>query len=191
MSEIRKTVAEQLQQLKLFMHREMFSGYQAGGNKHNPHRGQGRVLAMLKIKPEISQKELHFLLGMSKQSLAELLVKLEKNGFITREQSESDRRAVTIKLTDEGMKAANDVSYHTSRTIEVLEYFTDEELTIFSGYLERIILRFEEQFPEEDFEERRKMMRKFMAQKGFGAPAYGRNRNGPGDLDFKCTDCDY
>lgn len=34
------------------------------------HIGQGRVLAILKLKPEISQRDLSYLLDMSKQSLA-------------------------------------------------------------------------------------------------------------------------
>ena len=41
-------------------------------------RGQGRVLAILKMQPEISQKELLYLLDMRPQSLGELLSKLEK-----------------------------------------------------------------------------------------------------------------
>ena len=72
----------------------------------NPHRGQGRVLALLKMQPEISQKELAFLLDIRPQSLGELLNKLAANGYIKREPSEKDRRMMLIKLTEAGRKAA-------------------------------------------------------------------------------------
>lgn len=72
------------------------------GPSGDPHRGQGRVLAILNLQREISQKELSFLLDMRNQSLGELLGKLEKNGAITREPSEEDRRSMNIKLTEAG-----------------------------------------------------------------------------------------
>ena len=78
--------------------------YRKFGPTGDPHRGQGRVLAILKLQPEISQKELGYLLDMRNQSLGELLSKLEKSGAITREPSEEDRRSMNIKLTEAGTK---------------------------------------------------------------------------------------
>lgn len=72
------------------------------GPSGDPHRGQGRVLAILNLQPEISQKELSFLLDMRNQSLGELLGKLEKSGAIIREPSDEDRRSMNIKLTEVG-----------------------------------------------------------------------------------------
>ncbi len=168
MSEIKSTITEQLQQLQMLMHRASFHDFMGGGKTHNPHRGQGRVLAMLKIKPEISQKELTYLLGMSKQSLAELLTKLEKSGYITREPSEEDKRVMTVKLTEEGMKAADDVDDNTLETSKILDCLNDDELAAFSEYLGRVIKRYEEQFPDEDFEQRRKLMEEFMSRHSHG-----------------------
>jgi DNA-binding MarR family transcriptional regulator len=167
MNELKNTITGQLGQLQALMHRTSFHRFMGGGAR-SPHRGQGRVLAMLKIKPEISQKELTYLLGMSKQSLAELLAKLEKNGYITREPSEEDRRVVTIKLTDEGMKAADDIDDSGLEMDDILGCLNDEELALFSDYLGRIIKRYEDQFPNDDFDERRKMMEEFMSQRGYG-----------------------
>lgn len=163
MSEIKATITGQLQQLQMLMHRASFHSFMCDGKLHNPHRGQGRVLAILKMKPEISQRELSYLLNMSKQSLAELLAKLERSGYITREQSEEDKRVMTIRLTEDGAKAADDVDDDTLETSTVLDCLNDEELAAFSEYLGRVIKRYEEQFPEEDFERRRKMMEEFMS----------------------------
>ena len=165
MNEIIVTINEQLQHLQMLMHRTMFSHF---GKMHNPHRGQGRVLALLKMKPEISQKELTYLLNMSKQAVAELISKLEKSGYITREPSETDRRVMTIKLTDEGAKAVTDADDNTFETTKIFDCLNDDELTTFSNYLGRIIKQCEEQFPDEDFEQRRKMMENFMLSYGHG-----------------------
>lgn len=166
MSEIKTIITEQLQQLQMLMQRSSLHNFM--GRAHNPHRGQGRVLAILKMKPEISQRELTYLLNMSKQSLAELLAKLEKNGYITRESSEEDRRVMTIKLTEKGEKAADDVNNETSEAAEILDCLNDQELASFSEYLGRIIMRYEEQFPDEDFEQRRKFLEEFMSRYGHG-----------------------
>ena len=71
----------------------------------NPDKGQGRILTILKMQPEIVQKELGYLLDISKQALAELINKLEKKGYITRTRSEKDRRSFVIKLTELGREA--------------------------------------------------------------------------------------
>ena len=165
MNEIKATISEQLQQLQMLMHRASFHGSMADGRMHNPHRGQGRVLSILKMKPEISQKELTYLLDMSKQSLAELLSKLERNGYITREPSVEDKRVMTIKLTDEGKGAsAADGENDTFEAAQVLDCLNDEELAAFSEYLSRIIKQYENQFPEADYEGRRKHMEMFMSR---------------------------
>jgi DNA-binding MarR family transcriptional regulator len=136
------------------------------GSTHNPHRGQGRVLAILKLKPTISQKELTYLLNMSKQSVAELLTKLERSGYITREVSEDDKRIMIIHLTEAGAKVTEDTNENESDVLKVFECLNDDELSTFSEYLERIIKQYEKQFPDVDFENRRKYMEDFMSYYG-------------------------
>jgi DNA-binding MarR family transcriptional regulator len=172
MNELKTVITEQLQQLQILMHRASFHRYLDGA--HSPHRGQGRILAMLKIKPEISQRELTYLLNMSKQSLTELISKLEKNGCITREKSTDDKRVMTIKLTEKGAKAADNVS-DDAETSQILDCLSDGELTMFNGYLSRLITRYEEQFPYDDYKERHKMMDEFVSRHGH---AHGMGRFG-------------
>lgn len=179
MRELTTTITEQVQQLQILMHRTYF--HECFGGAHNPHRGQGRVLAILKMKPEISQKELTYLLNMSKQSLAELLSKLEKNGRITREQSEDDPRSKIIKLTEAGAKAAEDIEDSVPDAAKILDCLNDEELKNLSGYLARIIQHCQEQFPDDDYEERRRMMEQFLWQHGHG---HGHDHDFEGHGDF-------
>jgi DNA-binding MarR family transcriptional regulator len=180
MSEIKVTITGQLQHLQMLMHRVVFNGFMGGG-AHNPHRGQGRVLAILKMKPEISQKALSYLLDMSKQSLAELLAKLEKNGCITREPSREDKRVMTVKLTGEGLKAAGEVDDGAPGAAKILDCFSDEELGQFSGYLSRIIKSCQEQLPGDGYEERRKHMEAFMSRHGHGFAGFGE----PGEHSYE------
>ena len=181
MSEIKNTVNGQLQQLQMLMHRTMFYHY---GKAYNPHRGQGRVLAILKMKPAISQKELTHLLNMSKQSVAELLAKLEKGGYIIRKQSEDDKRVMTIQLTEKGEKAVGDTEDSGMDALKVLDCLNEEELSAFSDYLERIIKQYEKQFPDEDFEQRRKYMEKFMSSYGHGFGHFKKGHGGHGGYGF-------
>ncbi|MDR1831303.1 MAG: MarR family transcriptional regulator [Fusobacteriaceae bacterium] len=178
MSEIKTTVAEQLRQLQMLMRRASFRGSGRDENTRDPHMGQGRVLAILKIKPEISQRDLTWLLGLTKQSTAQLLEKLEKSGYITRESSPEDKRVSIIKLTEEGAKAAGNVNERASGTESVLDGVSDAELAAFSETLGRIIKACEERFPDEDFEKRRETMEAFMAQRGRGFGERGKGGKG-------------
>lgn len=182
MNQIKTTVYEQLRQLQMLMHREAINHH---GRMRNPHRGQGRVLAILKLKPEISQKELTYLLNMSKQSVAELIGKLDRNGYITRRPSEEDKRIMIIKLTDKGRNAVSEEEAAPEST-EMLDCLNEEELEAFSEYLGRMIKQYEGQFPNEDFEGRRRMIEEFMSfhggEHGFGHGVdrghhHGRDRN--------------
>jgi len=76
---------EQFSRAAMLLHRYTHHSRRTQGPFEDPHRGQGRILALLKVKPEISQRELSYLLDIRNQSLSELLTKLEKAGYISRE----------------------------------------------------------------------------------------------------------
>ncbi|MGN0968865.1 MAG: MarR family winged helix-turn-helix transcriptional regulator [Oscillospiraceae bacterium] len=180
MSEIRNTVTRQLQQLQTLMHRMVYHGFTVNGKTvHSPYRGQGRVLSVLRVKPEISQKELCGLLDMSKQSLAELLSKLEKNGYIAREPSPEDRRSCTVRLLPAGEKAAADMGGTPSGVDTIFDCLDDGELEQFSGYLSRIIRRCAESFPGEDLEERSRRMEAFLARYDHSFARFDESREEP------------
>ena len=107
----------------------------------DPRHGQGRILALLKKAPDISQKELSYLLDIRQQSLGELLRKLEQNEYITREPSETDKRAMMVHLTEKGRSAP----LHSSDFAPVYSCLTAEEQAALAGYLERITDRLTEE----------------------------------------------
>jgi len=135
---------EQFTRIAWLLHRYNLHNRIAHGPMSDTHRGQGRILKLLKLQPEISQKELGYLLDMRPQSLGELLFKLEKNSYITRTPSEKDRRIMIIKLTIEGEKLANE-----EPDIDTpFSCLNEEEQNILSSYLTRIVESMEKQFEE-------------------------------------------
>ncbi len=169
MSEGKTPISEQMERLQTLMHRIVFHKYVSEGKPtRNPYRGQGRVLAALNAEPEISQKDLTKQLGMSKQSLAELLGKLEKNGLIRRTPSEVDRRSVIVRLLPAGRDAACELGDFACDVEYIFDCLSAEEQAQFGGYLERIMERCAESFPGETAEERRQRMDSYLAYHNYG-----------------------
>ncbi len=128
-------------------------------------KGQGRILSILKMKPEISQKELTFLLDISKQSLAELLGKLEKNEYIVRTPSKEDRRVQMITLTEKGSEISVGPEETQVDFSSALDCLTDEELKNLDIYLTKILTRIKDDFfDENDILERKKALESFVTE---------------------------
>lgn len=73
-------------------------------------------------------------------AMTRLLDRLETKGLCRRERSESDRRVVHIKLTSEGVAAAEQVPEVLTRVYnEALEGFSDAEWQQFQHLLKRLI----------------------------------------------------
>lgn len=145
MSEKDIELIEQFRRIQWLFHRYHHQNHMQYGPMGDSRRGQGRVLAILKMQPEISQKELSYLLDMRPQSLGEFLSKLEKNGYITRTPSETDRRVMNIKLTQEGKEA----TAKECRCDQLFECLNKEEQKSLNDYLNRIIEKFEAQLGED------------------------------------------
>jgi DNA-binding MarR family transcriptional regulator len=129
---------KQFMQIQWLMIRHSHHNHMAFGPLGNPYRGQGRVFKLLKLKPEITQKELSELLDMRPQSLGDLLKKLEQNGYITRTPSEEDKRVMIIRLTEKGRSA--EIQDDKQLGVETLfDCLSEEEQVQLSEYLKRII----------------------------------------------------
>lgn len=133
-------------------------------------KGQGRVLAILKIKSEITTKDLVFLMGISQQSLNELLIRLENNGYIERVPSDKDKRVKVIRLTEKGKEVDQD-SYGSE---EVFSTLTEKEITDLDAILDKVIDHMEHNGgkdtmdeQEDEFFERMERMRASMTEEDF------------------------
>lgn len=146
MNDMYTTIYEKLTTVQWLMkRRQMFSQTQYGPFADST-QGQGRIIAMLKIQPEIATKDLAYLLGIRQQSLNELLNKLEKNGFIERSPSEEDKRVMFVRITEKGKTVEQPETDYK----KILDCLSTEELQQFGEYLNRIIKALVEKCDEKD-----------------------------------------
>lgn len=151
MSEQYLELYEKLSRLQWLMQRQHTRHHAQRGPTGDPSRGQGRVLAMLRMQPEISTKDLSYLLGIRQQSLNELLGKLERAGYVTRTPSEADRRVMMVVLTDKGQEAQSEEPDLSG----IFGCLSVEENRAFGEYLDRIIAALEAELGlEEEYGER-------------------------------------
>jgi len=152
---------EKLQRLQWLMQKNRMRNRKNKESMDDTLRGQGRVLSILNLQPDISTKMLSFLLGIRPQSLNELLTKLEKKEYITRTPSEEDKRVMLVRLTEKGENAL-------PKGKEVPNIFTSlsqEEMDNLSNYLDRIIEELEEKEVALD-EEREKQLNEIREKLG-------------------------
>jgi len=86
------------------------------------------TLKKLHKKDGLNQNELAFLTFRDKSSLARLLSKMEKKGYITRKQNAEDKRINQVFLTEEGRKVFKETTPILKGFIEAMEqHITKEE----------------------------------------------------------------
>lgn len=156
-----------------------------GPRRIDTTRGQGRILAALKLKDGIATRELAYVLGIRVPSLNEALSKLENAGYIVREPDPRDRRVQLITLTDSGRALTNQMGEGEPEGDNIFEVLTEQERTNLSDYLDRLIVRMHEDLPdlEADRQEWEKAARERMGDDAFEAwAAQAQERGGFGAL---------
>lgn len=132
---------KKLTQLQWLLHKRQMRGCAEGGPMADTTRGQGRILAALKMRDGISTRDLSYLLGIQIPSLNELLSKLVKGGYVTREPSEQDRRIMLVKLTDKGR---NEEQPETADLDDIFACLSDAERKAFGETMDRILAALKE-----------------------------------------------
>lgn len=135
---------EKLSQLQYLLRRRPM-GRRAGPTADTT-RGQGRILAFLKLQDGIRTKDLSYLMDIRISSLNELLAKLEKSGYILREPSEEDKRIMLIRLTEKGRAAEQP----EPEQADLFRCLSPEEQETFGSYLDRIIAALEAELDQAD-----------------------------------------
>lgn len=140
MKDLHRDIYEKLFALQWHLRRLQMSRYAEYGFFSDVEHGQGRVLALLKIQPEIGTKDLAYLLGIRQQSLNELLRRLEKGGYVERKSSDEDRRVTIVHLTEKGKGVQQPENDYQS----IFGCLSQEELSNLALYLDRILDSIEE-----------------------------------------------
>ena len=156
-----------------------------GPRRIDTTRGQGRILAALKLKDGIATRELAYVLGIRVPSLNEALSKLENAGYIVREPDPRDRRVQLITLTDSGRALTGQLGEGEPEGDNIFEVLTEQERANLSDYLDKLIARMHEDLPdlEAGRQEWEKAARERMGDDAFEAwAAQAQERGGFGAL---------
>ena len=115
------------------------------GNETLPKReftfSQGKVLWYLHKHSgeEITLRDVERFLDCSHATVSGLVARLVEKGLVAVEQSETDRRAKTIKPTEKELRNFRAMQEHRNQMEELLvESFSQEEREQLLGYLKRI-----------------------------------------------------
>ena len=127
---------EKLTELQWLLHKQQMRNWAENGPMADTTRGQGRIIAVLKLRDGISTRDISYLLGVRVSSLNELLSKLENGGYITREHSPEDKRVMLVKLTDKGRDEKQPEPFDAE---DIFACLSEEEQNAFGEYLDRII----------------------------------------------------
>lgn len=102
------------------------------------------VLNALAESGEMRQKQLTELLGVEQSSTAQLLGRLERDGFIARRKDPEDGRSSLIRLTDKARAALPAIAGIMERGNELaVQGFSDVEIDVALDLLQRMIGNFE------------------------------------------------
>lgn len=133
MNETNTELYEKLGRLMRLLHKHHLRAYAERGPMADPTRGQGRLIAILKMQDGISTKDLSYLLDIRISSLNELLSKMEKAGYIEREPSETDKRVMLVRLTEKGKGEQQEWNPN-----QIFDCLSEDEQKTFGAYLDRV-----------------------------------------------------
>lgn len=132
---IQTELHEKFTRLQWLLQKQQMKRHTHGRPLADTSKGQGRILAFLKLKDGISTKDLSYLLGIRVSSLNESLVRLEKSGYITRKHSAEDKRVILIYLTEKGREEEEPEREESC----IFDCLNEEEQVKLGEYLDRMI----------------------------------------------------
>ena len=117
--------------------------------KHNLTLGQFAVMEALYSKGRLSTGEVMEKILSTSGNIPVIVKNLEKDGFITRKQDESDKRRFILDLTDKGKNLMDEIVPENLKFMDELISLWDDE-----DKKELIILmnKFRRKYEEENFE---------------------------------------
>jgi len=153
---------ERLAKLQWLLHLQQLGARHQRGPLADTSRGQGRILAALKMRDGLSTKELAFLLGMQVSSLNEALGRMVKAGYVTRVASPEDRRVQLVHLTEQG-KAQEQVE--ATAALDPFLALTQQEQADLASYLDKVIETLQASIGDDQMWEQLKARREQMARR--------------------------
>ena len=101
---------------------------------------RGRIIFALWGKDGVPIKTLCEKTSLDKSTLTGIIDRLERDGYITKKPSETDKRSTLISLTGKEQEFAQNVQKVSNQMNKIFyKGFTDEEILQFDSMLERIL----------------------------------------------------
>ena len=111
---------------------------------------QGRILDVLWQGDGISSREISQRTGLASSTLTSMIDRMEAQGLVVRMPSPSDRRAIHIFLTDEARRLQEEYNRVSEEMTDIyFRGFSEDEVTQFEGYLQRVLHNIEEEAENE------------------------------------------
>ena len=125
-----------------------FIHHRRGGN-----RTQGKILSILIMEGEMTQKELQERLGIQAGSISEIVLKLQAKGFINRTRDEEDKRKFKLTITEAGKEHFDEKrKKHMEQEKDLFDALTSEEKLQLQALLLKVYKSWEEKFEGKDFQ---------------------------------------
>ena len=103
------------------------------------NRSQASILFTLHQRSSMSQKDLAVSLNMTPPSITSAIRKMEKDGYISRKQDESDQRVMRLPLTEKGESCIQNVKKVAEEMRELIfRGMSPEEIMLFRRLLIQI-----------------------------------------------------
>ena len=138
---MKKNIARELKNLDIEIGRKMFDISKKSKMSGPPSPLQAGILDYLIMNKEkqINQKELEENLGVSKTTISNALLSMQKNEMIERVQSDIDARNKEIRLTQKSENIFNEMfNMFEILDKEMLKGISEEELDMFYKTIEKI-----------------------------------------------------
>lgn len=103
------------------------------------YRSQHQILMFVSHNPNVSQKDLAEMYGVSGATMAVSLKKLEKGGYINRLVDQQDNRCNQICITEKGRKVVEESVWIFQRLERCMfEGFSEHDMDVLGNLLDRI-----------------------------------------------------
>ena len=127
--------------------KKVFYDHDISKLKLSINRTQTHILMFVSENSEKSMSEISMMTGLEKSSFTRSVDSLVKNGFLTRNPSENDRRIIQLSLTIKGVESAKIIKNDFENYLNsLIEDFSEKEktdffksLTTVSKYMNRIL----------------------------------------------------
>lgn len=139
---MRKDFIFELKELNVAITKKLCNTIKSKDKMQTPSPLQAKILGYLikNTKKQIYQRDLEEVLGVSRATISEALLTMERNGIVERVISKDDARVKQIKLTKNSKKRHQEMKekFNTLNE-ELLDGISDEEIEEVSSILKKMI----------------------------------------------------